>query len=449
MDAKGEIDRLLEVEYSNWIEVVFRFGLSIGTVAVLYFYTGWISTLVWIALYIGGHLPYYLFLKRSIARPSEVRLIICIALYLSLSAVFLSMPVYLIGYEDIALRVPGTVALVGYMMFLLRRADGPPLMVGGQIVVIGLAFVATIYLITSHADEFVVKVVLCFCFAGVFVYFAQALLATRAHRLRSQRAAEASVQRQKMEAIGQLAGGVAHDFNNILTVILGNLELHEISQDPRERREMIAAAREAAERARGTVAQLLSYSRKAKLVPEPRDLSDIVRDCVQMARPLLSSGVVLGHEIGAPSLPVRIDQNQMITALLNLVINARDAVHGTGRIWLTCDVIEITRLTRALDGAEIAPGLYAKVSVRDTGPGIPEELIDHVAEPFFSTKPVGAGAGLGLPMVLGFARQSGGFVQIASSEAGTEVSILLPMIAREEVPPAPMPALPPYPCRKH
>lgn len=234
-----------------------------------------------------------------------------------------------------------------------------------------------------------------------------------------ERTQSALVQSQKMEAIGQLTGGLAHDFNNLLNVIMGSVELiQRISADDRARR-LAVNARHAVERGAKLTSQLLAFSRSQNLDLRPTDVNALLSGM----RELL--GLSLGPTVRvltdfAPDLPMATaDANQLELAVLNLCLNARDAMPAGGEVTLS------TGLRQSGEG-ELAAGRYVVISVKDTGTGIPAQTLSKVFDPFFTTKPVGKGTGLGLSQVYGIARQSGGTARIASEEGrGTEVEIWL------------------------
>ena len=236
-------------------------------------------------------------------------------------------------------------------------------------------------------------------------------------------------QSQKMEAIGQLAGGVAHDFNNLLTVIDGNVELAVTAPDlPLHLQELLREVRGATARAAQLTSQLLAFSRKQTLRSTVFDLADTVTGLTPMLR--RSIGPTMTLEMHTHPAHVRADRGQLDQVLLNLVINARDAMGGQGIIRIGSGTRDVTAPLQAVQGDRIPAGRYAVLSVSDNGPGIPEILHDRIFEPFFTTKAPGEGTGLGLAMVYGLARQSGGYVLLESREGqGTRLEILLPVHA--------------------
>ena len=235
-------------------------------------------------------------------------------------------------------------------------------------------------------------------------------------------------QMQRLEAVGQLTSGVAHDFNNLLTVILGNVEfLGAGVEDPKLRRRL-NHVREAAERGSKLTAQLLAFSRRQRLEPKPLDLNDTVAGMSDLLRSTMG-GSVRVETIQKPGLwPALVDPTQIELAILNLAINARDAMQVGGSLTVETDNVVLTAPPARPE--QPAPGDYVMVSVADTGSGIPPDVLDKVFEPFFTTKEIGKGSGLGLSQVLGFAKQSGGGVCIESQPGeGSSVKIYLPRAA--------------------
>jgi len=234
-------------------------------------------------------------------------------------------------------------------------------------------------------------------------------------------------QAQKMESIGRLAGGIAHDFNNVLGVILGHAELALEHLDPSHVvYDDIAEIQKAAERSASLTRQLLAFARKQTVVPKRLDLNDTLRGMLKMLQHTIGENITLEWKPGAGVWPVRIDRSQLDQVLANLCVNARDAISGVGRI-------SIETGNRSIDAAYSAshqgyePGEYASLTVRDDGHGMDAETLAHAFEPFFSTKEVGRGTGLGLATVYGIVKQNGGCIDVRSEPgSGTTFSILLP-----------------------
>jgi PAS domain S-box-containing protein len=234
------------------------------------------------------------------------------------------------------------------------------------------------------------------------------------------------VQAQKMEAVGQLTGGVAHDFNNILMVILTGVEvLEEETLEPyvRERLDRIARA---AQRAAELTRQLLAFSRRQVLLPQFTDLNKLVATTGELMRRTLGEHIAIDTELDDKLWITHVDRTQLETALINLCVNARDAMPRGGKLRIATRNVSIDA-ARAARHPEAEPGQYAMLTVSDTGTGIPRENLRRVFEPFFTTKEVGKGTGLGLSMVYGFIRQSNGYIEIESEVGkGTTFKIFLP-----------------------
>jgi PAS domain S-box-containing protein len=238
-----------------------------------------------------------------------------------------------------------------------------------------------------------------------------------------RRIEDALRQSQKMEAVGQLTGGIAHDFNNMLTVIAGNLELLEgkLGNEPRLLR-LVTSAALAASRAEKLTQQLLTFSRRQQLRSQPIDFNQIVIGMDDLLHRTVGEHIEIRKLLAAELWPALADPNQIETALLNLILNARDSMPGGGHI-----TIETSNTQVAPGHREFSPGAYAVLSVADTGQGMSDEVLAHVFEPFFTTKEVGKGTGLGLSQVYGFVKQSAGHVKIDSRPGGgTTVRLYLP-----------------------
>ncbi|HTJ59026.1 MAG TPA: PAS domain S-box protein [Devosiaceae bacterium] len=233
-------------------------------------------------------------------------------------------------------------------------------------------------------------------------------------------------QAQKMEAVGQLTGGLAHDFNNLLTVITGNLEMLEMRLTEERQRQLLAEAQAAAEDGAKLTGQLLAFGRRQPLNPKLTDIGVAVSGFSELLRRSLGEAVDFRTIVSGASNFAEVDTSQLQSAMLNLVLNARDAMPGGGRV-----TIEVTRAQIDIDYAqmypEVRPGDYVLISVTDTGEGMSAEVKQRAFEPFFTTKPTGQGTGLGLSMVYGFVKQSGGHVQLYSDVGrGTTVGLFLP-----------------------
>jgi signal transduction histidine kinase/ActR/RegA family two-component response regulator len=248
-----------------------------------------------------------------------------------------------------------------------------------------------------------------------------------------RRVEEALRQSQKMEAVGQLTGGVAHDFNNLLTIILGNLEgaRRLAGEEGGELQDHLASINRAGQRAATLTHRLLAFSRRQPLAPRTVELNRLVASMSELLNRTLGEATVIETVLGARLWLTRVDPNELENALLNLVINARDAMERGGRLTIETANLYLDEAYAATD-PEVPPGQYVMLAVTDTGIGMTPEVLAKAFDPFFTTKPIGRGSGLGLSMVYGFARQSGGHVRIYSEpDHGTTVKLYLPRWAGE------------------
>ncbi len=241
-------------------------------------------------------------------------------------------------------------------------------------------------------------------------------------------AEEALRQAQKMEAVGQLTGGIAHDFNNLLTVIIGGLDTIKRSKagDHVRIARAVEMSLQGAQRAASLTGRLLAFSRRQPLEPKPTELNGLVREMTELLHRTLGEQIELEGVLAPRLWTIEVDRNQLESAILNLAVNARDAMPEGGKLTLETANTALDESYAATD-AEVIPGQYVMFSISDTGTGMPKDVLARVFEPFFTTKEAGRGTGLGLSMVYGFVKQSGGHVTIYSEEGqGTTVKLYFP-----------------------
>ena len=245
----------------------------------------------------------------------------------------------------------------------------------------------------------------------------------------TREAAEAQVrQMQKMESIGQLTGGIAHDFNNMLAIVIGSLDMarRRLDTDPDRTRTYIDNAEEGAKRAAQLTARLLAFSRQQPLAPEATDINKLVGETSELIRRTIGEQIRLETVLAGGLWRAHVDRGQLENAILNLAVNARDAMPDNGKITLETANMHLDE-EYARGHAEVKPGQYVVICVTDTGVGMPPDVIARAFDPFFTTKQVGKGTGLGLSQVFGFVKQSGGHVKIYSEEGvGSTVKLYLP-----------------------
>ena len=233
---------------------------------------------------------------------------------------------------------------------------------------------------------------------------------------------------QRMEAIGQLTGGIAHDFNNLLTIITGNLELLEMEIESDEQRDLLSRANDAALMGARLTNRLLTFARRRRLEPVVLDLNDQVLSMAELLRRTLGETIALSTLLAPRLWSVQADPSEIENAVLNLAINARDAMPAGGKLVLETKNVVLDERDVATE-VGVQPGDYVRLSVSDTGVGMSPEVLARVFEPFFTTKEPGKGTGLGLSGLYGFVKQSGGHVTVYSEVGkGTTVNLYLPRV---------------------
>ena len=328
-----------------------------------------------------------------------------------------------------AVAYSGTVAAGG----LIGMALAANTVVVGLIIIAGSFFFIFIQVIQRHAQlfvsEFVAKIELEESHQSIAELMAEIKSEASEEKRRSEkRLAEA----QKMEAIGQLTGGIAHDFNNLLAVIQGNAELLDELELSTESRPIAKAIVHASQRGAELTQRLLAYSRKQPLRPEVIDVNKLLSEMSDVLQRMLGETIAVSTRSKDGCWSAVADPGQVEAALLNLGINARDAMPQGGEVMIECANVTLDE-DSSIDGSEITAGDYVVMSVSDHGIGMSQDVRKRAFDPFFTTKGVGKGSGLGLSMVYGFAQQSGGQATIYSEEGqGTTVKLYLPR-ARSEI----------------
>jgi CheY-like chemotaxis protein len=233
----------------------------------------------------------------------------------------------------------------------------------------------------------------------------------------------------KLEAVGRLTGGIAHDFNNMLSVVIGNLDLLQSAIEGNERAERrVRMAMEGAQRCADLTHRLLAFSRRQALQTAVLDVNGLMPGVLELLRRTLGEDIEIRLLRAEGGWPIKVDRAQLEAALLNLAVNARDAMPEGGELTIAVENRTV------LEEGRVPPGEYVVIAVRDTGVGMPPAVLQRVFEPFFTTKESGKGTGLGLSMVYGFVQQSSGFVEVDSVEGdGTEIRLFLPRADGEAV----------------
>lgn len=421
-----DLDLLWQSQFGSRTEVWIRCICITAAGLLFWAYEGAIIGPVWSAAYLLGLWANYLSLRPSDEDRPRNR-VLCISTYVFLSCLYLAMPVYLMVGGHPFLSFCAALAVIAFAVFTLFRSEPPGYVVAFEVTLIwGLVVTAAVAFMPIGATPMEHGLIAAMCIV-LGLYYTMAVAATRNDRKELRLALRRNLEAQKMEAIGRLSGGVAHDFNNILTVVQGSLELyHEVTEDD-EKNALVADASAAAARASALVAQLLAFARRAPLEAHPHDAQALVKDLCSLAGRVLPANIALEHHVPQVQVFVLADATRLHAALLNLLLNASDAMEGPGHITLAVELRDGPADAAGTRPAESTQDAHLCFRVTDDGPGMTPEVARRAVEPFFTTKSVGKGSGLGLSMTLGFAEQSGGAMRIKTSASGTTVLLHLPL----------------------
>lgn len=431
VDYWPDLETLAKVDVGEPRELALRYCIICLWSLVAYFATGAPHILLWLAVYLTVSTVYSVLLIRAKAPIYRRRYLLFLAMNFTSSGLYIMLPLGLWATGQSALQAMGLCGLLGMAIFSLSRHNnhGPVAYWDMFLTIASSLFIG--WFVASVQEDAISRLVVgtgCVTI-GLYYVVSQYTSIQRQEEMAINRAK--AFEAQKMESIGRLTGGVAHDFNNILTVIKGNLELVELVEDPKERDKLIAEAHSASARAVGVIRQLLDFSRQSQLSPQQVDVETLFGEIAPLIRSIVPARIALQIEADDNLPPILIDANKLSSAVLNLAMNAIDAVSGPGEVLINASAVSCVSGRGDL---QLPDGKYLQISVTDTGSGIAPEHIDRIQEPFFTTKPVGKGSGLGLSMVSGFADQSGGAVNIQSVPGrGTDVSIFLPVAEGEDV----------------
>lgn len=422
VDAK--IEKLRRADFGSWAEAAFRYVLVTISITLVFLATRNAFFLYWIAAYLLAEFVFAVALHVKPKSNRELQFVVCLALYNISALIFLACPLYLITLEGTAYVFVGTIGLVGLLLYNFHRGDVDTILAASDAVQFTFAIIVLFVVLAPRMEGIYQLAAASFACLAVLTYYYRAILGQQAHNKALRASQMRYAQSQKARALTQFVGGVAHDFNNILTAILGNLELYSAVMDEKERDRAVHDAQLAAQRAAMTVRQLLATSGRARLRPVALKASCLHAHMTSLLNDLLDRGITLHSEVQDPDFAVFADRDMLDTVLIQLCLNAQDALKGRGMIWLKSRVVNERPGT---DGAPESAPPYLAITIEDDGPGVDAESLPMLAEPFFTTKAVGQGPGLGLSSVKGFAQQSGGALSLENRpEGGLSATLLLP-----------------------
>lgn len=411
-DFYSEVQHMQKIDSQDRVELIIRSCIILACASALYWSTGQLIMLIWAASYLTMLAFYLRLLKLSAPPVYRIQYFTLFGFNVGLQLLFASMSVYVTWLGSPVYWFVGGCGVCGLALHnILRHTTFTRLAVADMIIVIGtvcanLAHFVVIFPGTGGDIAMIVGGL------SICAYYVRCFFLTISIRKRLAQSIASEAHAKKMQSVGQLTSGIAHDFNNLLTVIRGNLDLHDAIDNPQERSLMLSEARDATDKAAHLVAQLLAYSRKSPIAPRPIDLTGFMRDFKHMLTRVMPDNIEV--EVISPDQDtfVYADPGLLHAALLNVAVNARDAMAHQG------GTLTIASATLPAGAGTDAPQDVAEICITDTGPGVPNHVLPRLIEPFYTSKPVGEGSGLGLSMVQGFAEQSGGKLMIENGAGG-------------------------------
>jgi len=418
------VETMIEADIGSKVELTLRFAVVGFGALFMMMATGRYEIGIWLAAFLAAN-GYYSWrlsqIRAPVTRNQYVRLVGFFALSVTL---YTTCAIYLFLIGTPAFVTIAIAALIAQALFnISRHRQSSILLIYDTAIVSVAGLFFGFSSMSKTTGGFAEQMIIVVSTTGVCAYYVIAQIRKIQIHAALQISKQEAAQTQKMRAVGQLTAGVAHEFNNLLTVIRGNIELAQLSDGSGDFRDRLADAITAADRADALTSQLLSLSRKARLEATEIHMADFWKNFSNMLPRITPATIQVNVDAGDSTDTLYCDVNQLEVALINLVINARDALGGAGHIWITSRAATAQDVHKLSVTPTVPLGV---IEVRDDGPGIPPQLLQQVVEPFFTTKEVGKGTGLGLPMVKGFCEQSGGGFAIQSEGAGTCVLLGLP-----------------------
>ncbi|MBY6114625.1 hypothetical protein KUW09_09120 [Mameliella alba] len=402
---ESRLDDMRRAEYGSRWEIVTRYSVLTIVITILLLLIDRKIAVSWTACYVLLELGLVLTLTQPKLCPPHLRYGLALTFYLLSALCFMALPLYFIATRiSPGLTFTGAAGLVGFGLYTLQRPQKEIGFVIADCLLVGILVLALVIVLQPMLDRWMDRVMVAFVALAVLGYYIGSMIS--GWRLQSDlRAAQKRYASAQMaRALGQFVGGVAHDFNNQLTVILGNLELFDQLDRPDDRRRALEETRSAASRAAVTVKQLMASSGRTRLSPSAVPIEGFLYDLGEVLSDMLPQAMTV--EITPPPDPLvaRVDRDMLETCAIQLCLNAQEATSGRGTIRISAD-------RRAMP-ADLSPPAdappFIALDIEDDGPGVASEALPMLAEPFYSTKPAHEGRGLGLSSVAGFARQSGG-----------------------------------------
>lgn len=427
LEYHEEIERLVSLEKGQIMDKILRFiGVPVAGV-LFYFYTGSVLSFWWSGCYLSCYFIYRLYLNSLKNDVSSVQMNVAHLIFVIQTLSFGWFPAMMLIETDRNLVLVGA-ALIGiHLIHLVHRGDTSLVLICGVTAAVSSVMIALLIAVLPQITNQIAIFGILASWIGLVLYLGQSLFAAR-HRILAESAAKREIyQAQKLAALGQLAGGIAHDFNNILTAISGNLELYRLLTQDEDKEEVISAAHESSQRAARIVNQILVYARKSPVEFRKVNANEPLLSVSVMAEHLVPANIKFSVQPLEVETRVNIDPDQLVTAMMNLVLNAVDAIQGGGQISLSAKLVQAGSGKTVIGGKTLPEGSYVAYEVADTGEGIPDDILKSVVDPFFTTKPVGKGTGLGLSMAVSIAENSGGGLEIETSTKGTVMTICIPV----------------------
>lgn len=429
----ARLEDMRRAEFGSRTEVAVRYLVMALVVVLLTFVIDLWLALTWAAAYVTGEAGTAAAVHLTRLGTPRFRYHLALGFYVFCGIVFLGLPLYLISAGiSPALNYVAAAGLVGWPLYTLQRTQKDQSLLTadcGLVVTMSAVLLAVMY---GKLDGWADRLTVLFITLAVVGYYLGSVYSGWRHQVDLRQTQHKYAMAQKSRALAQFSGGVAHDFNNQLTTILGNLELHDQLDTPEDRKAALQSCRLAAEQAALTVQQLLATSGRTRLSPRPVEMEPFLYEFGDLLTDLLEPGMVV--EVVPPEEPLtaRVDRDMLETSAIQLCLNAQDATGGQGIIRLR---VERRAMAPGSERRPDTPPPYVVLIIEDNGPGVPQEALPLLAEPFYTTKPPHEGKGLGLSAVSGFARQSGGLLLIeAALGGGLKTMLYLPASAPPVVP---------------